>query len=120
MSKLSRYFEQLGYHVTRLLPTGVAAYNVHGETIDRFFGMTNERKEVNKLKLNDHVKLYKKSIFLIDEFSMISRECIENISSALIQVTGRNCVFGGIAVVFFGDVGQLLPIDKMQNFIWKS
>lgn len=68
LTKFSQYSEQLRYKVVRLAPTGVSAYNVSGETIGRFFGMNFDRKEVNKLKLNDHVKLYDKSVFLIDEF----------------------------------------------------
>lgn len=74
-----------------------------------FLGFTSERRQVNTSKLTDHVKLYKKTILLIDEFSMLGQPTLESISSALIQVTGQNMVFGGMAVVFFDDLGQLLP-----------
>lgn len=119
LAKFSVYFEDLGYQVARLSPTGIASYNIHGETIDRFFGMSNNQNQINKMKLNDHFKLFKKTLLFIDEFSIISKDTIEDISSSLIQVTGRNCVFGGLAVILFGDVGQLLPV-KSQEFIWKS
>lgn len=119
LAKFSEHFNQLGYHVERLAPTGVAAYNVHGQTVDRFFGLTMEQPQINKMKLNDHVKLYKKTVLLIDEFSMLTRGVIEAISSALIQVTGVNGAFGGMAVIFFGDLAQLLP-PKSKDFVWKS
>jgi hypothetical protein len=87
--------------------------------VDRFFGLTPENQEINKMKMNDHVKLYKKTVFLIDEFSMLTRAVIEAISSALTGVTGRRKIFGGIAVIFFGDVAQLLP-PKSMDYVWKS
>lgn len=114
------HYTQLGYCVVTLAPTGVAAYNIHGQTIHRFFGMTNDRNELNILKLTHHVRLHPRSLFLIDEFSMISREVLERISSTFIQVTNRNMLFGGIPFIFFGDLGQLLPINRNEGYIWES
>ncbi|KAL7311129.1 hypothetical protein PS15m_008931 [Mucor circinelloides] len=57
---------------------------------------------------------------LVDECSMLTGTMVVAIIFfALIQATDRNVAFGGIAVVFFGDVGQLLP-PKSKNYIWKS
>jgi len=119
LAKFSQHFNELGYHVERLAPTGVASYNVYGQTVDRFFGLTPQNQEINKMKMNDHVKLYKKTLLLIDEFSMLTRATMEAISSALIQATGRRRAFGGVAVILFGDVAQLLP-PKSRDYIWKS
>lgn len=119
LSKFSKHFADAGFEVVRLALTGVASYNIHGETVDRFFGTTNDRDEVNKVKLDDHVKLYKKTVFLIDEVSMITKEMLESISSALIQVTGGNRVFGGVVIILFGELGQLLPVNS-TDYIWNS
>ncbi|KAI9329305.1 PIF1-like helicase-domain-containing protein [Pilaira anomala] len=51
------YYQTKGYSVVTLAPTGVAAYNIEGQTIHRYFGMTNNRNELNKLKLTHHLKL---------------------------------------------------------------
>lgn len=51
---------------------------------------------------------------------MLSKEQLENISSSLVQVTGSNRPFRGIAIILFGDVGQLLPIDSRVPKCWKS
>ncbi|KAG1078602.1 hypothetical protein G6F42_024186 [Rhizopus arrhizus] len=92
---------------------GTAAYNIHGKTIDRFFVTSNNIQHVSMRKLNNQVKLYKKSnFFFIDGFSMASKEAINSISSGLISVTDRHRRFGGIAVILFGDVGQLLPVSR--------
>lgn len=40
LAKFSQYFDNLGYHAERLAPTGLAAYNIFGQTVDRFFGLT--------------------------------------------------------------------------------
>ena len=120
LGKFSEYYENNNYHVVRLGPTGVSAYNIRGETIDRFMGMSNERKEINKLKLLNHIKVYKNTIFLIDEFSMISKISLEEMSTAFIKVTNRNMLFGGIPTILFGDPGQLLPINKKNGYIWES
>lgn len=103
----------------RLAPTRVAAYNVQGQTVDFFFfGLTPQQQEINKVKLNNHVKLYKKTILLLDECSMLTSAVVEGIFSGLMQATGRDVAFGGMAVVFFGDLGQLLP-PKSKDYIWK-
>lgn len=51
---------------------------------------------------------------------MICNRVLENISSTLIQVTGCNQVFGGVNFILFGDVGQLLPVQREEGYIWKS
>lgn len=112
LSRFSKHFTDTGYEVVRLALTGVVSYNIHGETVDRFFGTTNDRDEINKVKLDNHVKLYKKTLFLIDEVSMMTKGMLESISTALIQATGRSRAFGGVAFILFGDLGQLLPVNS--------
>ncbi|KAG2199378.1 hypothetical protein INT47_001560, partial [Mucor saturninus] len=36
-----RHYKLKGYKVFKLAPTGVAAHNISGETLYRFFGITN-------------------------------------------------------------------------------
>lgn len=120
LKKFAHYYHSQNYCIVKLAPTGVAAYNIHGETLDRFMGMTNDRKEINKLNLLHHIKLHKHTIFLVDEFSMIPKNVLHDISSALIQTTKRNQLFGGVAIIFFGDVGQLLSVQKSQGYVWDS
>lgn len=59
--------------------------------------MSKERKEINLLKLLNHAKTYENTMFLIDEFPMVSKATVEAISSALIRVTkNNNSLFGGV------------------------
>jgi hypothetical protein len=41
------YYRIHGYHVFKLAPTGVATHNIGGQTIHRFFGMTNGEEVAN-------------------------------------------------------------------------
>lgn len=103
-----------------MAPTGVAAHNIGGETVHRFFGINNRKSVPNFIKLDEYVKLYPKTILLIDEYSMISAKLLESINDAAIKTTQRPTTMGGIKTVFFGDVAQLLPIQKLEGLIWES
>ncbi len=95
-----------------LAPTGVAALNVKGQTIHSFFnfpGKPLHRKDIRKKK--NH-KLYKNmDILIIDEISMVRADMLDNIDYFL-RINRDNIVepFGGVQIVFFGDLFQLPPI----------
>lgn len=59
-------------------------------------------------------------LLLIDEYSMISSKLLESVNEALIKTTQRSTIMGGIKTVFFGDIAQLLPIQKTEGLIWES
>lgn len=99
----------------------MAAYNISGQTLHRFFGMANQSTVPNYNTLNQYVKLYPKIILLIDEYSMISAELVQIINDALIKTTQRATLMGGIKTIFFGDIAQLLPVKKAnEGSIWQS
>lgn len=103
-----------------MAPTGVAAFNVNGITIHRFFGMGHSSQEPNYVKLDEMVKLYRKVMLLVDEFSMISNQLLNIMNDALIRTTQRAAAMGGIKTIFFGDVAQLLPVRIDEGLIWES
>lgn len=112
LKMLERYYRIHGYHVFKMAPTGVAAHNINGQTMHRFFGINNENNVVDMDRLRAHVEFYKKSVFLIDEYSMISKTLLDSIHSALLKTTTRNTAMGGIRSIFFGDFAQLPPVLK--------
>lgn len=76
--------------------------------------------------LSAHVELIKKSVFLIDEYSIISKTLLDGIYSALLKTTTRNCAMGGIRTSFFlvtspsvlkglSDSLRFSPIYKYSN-----
>jgi hypothetical protein len=89
LQMFKKYYRIHGYHVFKLAPTGVAAHNIGGQTIHRFFGITNGEEVANMSRLREHVEVYKKSILLIDEYSMISKTLFENVNAGLLKTQGE-------------------------------
>jgi ATP-dependent exoDNAse (exonuclease V) alpha subunit len=101
--------------VVVLAPTGVAALNVKGQTIHSFFkfrpNMTPER--VRKLRKGDDGKnIYKQlDALIIDEISMVRADLLDCVDKFL-RLNGplENKPFGGIQMIFIGDLYQLSPV----------
>ena len=94
-----------------LAPTGVAALNVKGQTIHSFFKLPAKalhRSEIKRLKFR---KLYQKiEVIIIDEISMVRADLLDNIDVFLQRNRDNSLPFGGVQVVFFGDLFQLPPV----------
>ena len=98
-----------------LAPTGIAALNVRGQTIHRFFGfgidVTPEKIQQNRIRPRDP-ELYKqlKSI-IVDEVSMLRADLLDCMDGFLRKYGPRpNTLFGGVQMVFVGDLYQLPPV----------
>lgn len=98
-----------------LAPTGVAALNVKGQTIHSFFGF---RPDVTVEKIHrfyrkkDKKGLFKKlDTIVIDEVSMVRADLLDCIDQ-LLRMHGKNQnePFGGIRMIFIGDLHQLPPV----------
>ncbi|MEK6873068.1 MAG: DEAD/DEAH box helicase [Nanoarchaeota archaeon] len=98
-----------------LAPTGVAAVNVNGQTIHSFFGFkpTITIEKVKKI-YGKNEDLYKMiDIIIIDEISMVRADILDCIDKFLrINSKDKNKPFGGVRIVFIGDLYQLPPIVK--------
>jgi ATP-dependent DNA helicase PIF1 len=94
-----------------LAPTGVAALNVQGQTIHSFFGFPAKliaRSEIQPRK--DRRIFQRLQILIIDEISMVRADMVDNIDYAL-RINRQNPKpFGGVQVIFFGDLFQLPPV----------
>ena len=114
-STLLTYFRQkTKKNVVVLAPTGVAALNVEGSTIHSFFRFPTRLLEPNDKDIKvDHQRseLFKKlSTVIIDEISMVRADLLDAIDSSLRLNRNDRRPFGGVQVIFFGDVFQLPPV----------
>ncbi len=97
-----------------LAPTGVAALNVSGETIHRFFrfapGMT--LKDARRRGLSRREDPLFKAIdgFIIDEISMVRADLIDCIDAFLQAALDTPAPFGGKRIIAIGDLAQLPPV----------
>ncbi|MCW3119917.1 MAG: family ATPase [Chitinophagaceae bacterium] len=120
-------------------PTGVAAINAVCVTIHSFFHLpfspfipeakgfsandqevTNKHSLVSRLRFNGEKKkvLQQLELLVIDEISMVRCDTIDAIDTVLRFIRQRPYeYFGGVQVLFIGDMYQLPPVIKDQE--WK-
>ncbi len=111
---LSWFQEQTKRLLVVLAPTGVAALNVGGETIHSFFrfppSITVAEAEKRAAKTKD-AALYKSiKTIIIDEISMVRADLLDCVDVFLRRVLKKKKPFGGIQMVFIGDLYQLPPV----------
>lgn len=115
-STLLSYFRNVTKKTIAVLaPTGVAALNVKGQTIHSFFGFrTNITLEkVRRIRYGDEGNnIYKKlDAIVIDEISMVRADLLDCVDKFLrLNGPDRKLPFGGIQMIFFGDLYQLPPV----------
>ena len=103
-----------------LAPTGVAALNINGLTIHSFFKFNfNVTPETIKSKKPDprNAEIYKKlKILVIDEISMVRADLLDCIDIFLSHWGPvKKKPFGGVQMVFIGDLYQLPPIVTFEE-----
>ncbi|MBU4376612.1 MAG: AAA family ATPase [Candidatus Omnitrophica bacterium] len=116
-STLLKYFKaNTGKRIIVLAPTGVAAINVGGQTIHSFFRLPPKiiRKDTIK-RLRDKSLVENLDMVIIDEVSMVRADIMDGIDYALRLNRGRMKIpFGGVQMVFFGDLFQLSPVVENE------
>ncbi len=94
-----------------LAPTGIAALNVRGQTIHSFFGFPPKMLDPNELTRRRNWRMYANvETIIIDEISMVRADMMDNIDIFLRNNRGIDLPFGGVQMIFFGDLFQLPPI----------
>ncbi len=123
-STLLQYFRQVTKkNVVVLAPTGVAALNVGGQTIHSFCGFGPDIT-LAKVKRGGSWSPKKKLLakvdtIVIDEISMVRADLLDCVDKFLqLNGTRGHIPFGGIQMIFIGDLFQLPPVEK--GFITQS
>jgi hypothetical protein len=103
-------------------PTGVAAINAGGTTMHSFFQLpftpfipTPEGRKnlIEKMKMQGSRRkvLQELELLVIDEISMVRADVLDSVDTILRHVRYRNNEpFGGVQVIFIGDMFQLSPV----------
>ena len=120
-------------------PTGIAALNAGGVTIHSMFqlpfgGFIPERNVTdifpehlrfeNKDTILRHFKMsgIKKSVIqnidllIIDEVSMLRSDLLEAMNFVMQKIRKNNSVFGGVQLLFIGDLLQLPPVIRQDEW----
>ncbi len=124
-STLLEYFRMnVDRKVIVLAPTGVAAINVNGDTIHSFFqlkpGFELDEAMNGKIRDKDRNKFKRVKTIVIDEISMVRADLFDAMDIYLRRVREDDRPFGGVQMIFFGDLYQLPPVvtnaDKEKFF----
>ena len=118
-------------------PTGVAAINAGGQTIHSFFqlpfgaqipedaqniasrgnfrsqAMATQFQKIRKPKLQLMRAL---DLLIIDEISMVRADVLDGIDAVLRRARRSSRPFGGVQVLMIGDVHQLAPVAKPEDW----
>ncbi len=94
-----------------LAPTGIAALNIGGQTIHSFFGFPPRPLKKEEIKVRRNRKMFQAlDTIIIDEISMVRADMMEQIDFFLRVNLNNRQPFGGIQMIFFGDLFQLPPV----------
>lgn len=137
---LKNIVEHTHKNVVIVAPTGIAALNAGGVTIHSMFQLppscyapaldfSNDEipfavlplkkvpKEVSKMSGWKRNVLRKMDLLVIDEVSMLRADLLDAIDTALRYIRRkRDLAFGGVQVLFIGDMLQLPPVVKYDEW----
>lgn len=104
---LKEFIENTQKRVVVLAPTGIAAVNVGGQTIHSFFKFRSNGNGITAAKneLLNHI-----DAIVLDEVSMVRSDILDAMDLAL-KKSRESCLpFGGVQMIFIGDLYQLPPV----------
>ena len=103
-------------------PTGIAAINAEGATIHSFFQLSfapfipdahyktkEQQYRFSKQKIQVIQNI---DTLIIDEISMVRADLLDAVDSVLRRFRKNQQPFGGVQMVMIGDLGQLAPVAK--------
>lgn len=138
---LKRIKKESSKKMAIVAPTGVAAMNAKGTTINSFFqlppgsffpgdiglqnlqdGFVSIRSAVSDLSYtNDKLKLFNElELLVIDEVSMVRCDVMDVLDALLRSVRKNSSPFGGLQLLLIGDLYQLPPVTKREDWAFLS
>ena len=101
-------------------PTAIAAINAGGVTLHSLFRLPFGVITPDLVKTSKFYKFQRKVIanlqtLIIDEVSMVRADVIDALDAKLKIVKKNNEPFGGVQIIMFGDLSQLLPVTKKEE-----
>ncbi|XP_062538206.1 uncharacterized protein LOC134206494 [Armigeres subalbatus] len=101
--------------------TGKAAVAIGGTTVHSAFRICMSRRQSSKLSF-EALQLYRNAfanvkLIIIDETSMLGADVLNTVHVRLQEITGNyDDPFGGMPIVFCGDLRQLPPVNARAVF----
>ena len=103
--------------------TGIAASHIKGTTIHSALGFTNRSNNPNELLKISRSRFYTLQVryqflqvVIIDEISFLGSNCLCLVDYRLREIRASTLPFGGLPVLFIGDLYQLPPVKDRLIF----
>lgn len=123
LHEISSKCRRCNKNVVVLAPTGVAAKNAGGVTMHSFLhlplGPYIPGMKMHKLYAlkEEEIRIVNRiDLMIIDEVSMVRCDLLDEIDDVLRHYRKNNRPFGGIQIVMFGDLYQLMPVASDEDW----
>lgn len=134
---LKQIIDSTHKNVVVVAPTGIAALNAGGVTIHSMFQLpigcfvpadvSNYNGHVyfeTPRSLKNHMRMSREKlsiirqmeVLVIDEVSMLRADLLDALDYTLRRVRKNNAIFGGVQLLFIGDLMQLPPVVKNEEW----
>lgn len=123
---LKKLKEQSPKRMIVVAPTGIAAINAGGVTIHSFFQLsfaphipeTTFTSTQTPYKFGrDKIKIIRSiDLLVIDEISMVRADLLDAVDAVLRRYRDRHKPFGGVQLLMIGDLQQLAPVVKDEEW----
>lgn len=125
---LRNFREETNKQIAVVAPTGVAAINAGGTTIHSFFQLPFtpfkptpawQSQLISQIKMSKPRRnvIRELEVLIIDEISMVRADVLDAIDVVLKTIRHRqNEPFGGVQMILIGDMHQLSPVAKTNEW----
>ncbi len=117
--------DRLPKRMVVVAPTGIAAINANGVTIHSFFQLpfapyvpnsTFNTEGIFRMSKEKQRILRTLDLLVIDEISMVRADLLDSIDMVLRRYRDRSKPFGGVQLLLIGDLQQLPPVVKDEEW----
>lgn len=117
--------DKLPKRMVVVAPTGIAAINANGVTIHSFFQLpfapyvpnsTFNTEGIFRMSKEKQRILRTLNLLVIDEISMVRADLLDSIDMVLRRYRDRSKPFGGVQLLLIGDLQQLPPVVKDEEW----
>lgn len=123
LREITAQCKRMRKNVVVLSPTGVAAKNAGGVTIHSFLHLPLgpyipglRMPKLYSLKEDEIRVVNKVDLIIIDEVSMVRCDLLDEVDDVLRHYRKNPLPFGGIQMVMFGDLYQLMPVAQEEDW----